>query len=117
MKKGYRLKKSHLDHARRVCIDTTNAVIKKYKIGQKEHGGNLWRKPVINFMGDELTDHIVYFHVLKEQWNEMEKIATAALDGKSPDMIAAVFDYSRALVKIRNILTIGNPEGVKEQGD
>lgn len=98
------------NHMRTVCLDTSKAVVVKYKAGQKEHGGNLWRKPVINFMGDELTDHIVYFHVLKQQWKEMEKIAKEGLNTKVPQA-------ADALVKILNILTIGNAEGKREEGD
>lgn len=111
--------KKRIEHLRIIQMDTCKALSVKYLKGQAEHGGSLWRKPVINFMGDELTDHICYFHVLKQQWNEMIEIADSALKiPANPEMESPrATGYRDSLTKIRNILTVGNKEGVREAGD
>jgi hypothetical protein len=38
----------------------------KYRAGQKEHGGNLWEKPTIKNLSEEIIDLQVYFHTLED---------------------------------------------------
>lgn len=96
------------NHIDQIAADTIHAVEDKYLAGQKEHGGKLWRKPVVDFMGEEVTDMIVYFHVLKHQHHKMKQIAAHGLNGG---------DAAKALKEVFNILSMGNAEGVREDGD
>ena len=63
-------------------------IIKKYALGAKEHGGNLWENhplDMIDFAIDEVTDLGVYLLTLRDQlvesveltegeWNEKDKV-------------------------------------------
>lgn len=41
---------------------------KKYRAGQKEHGGNVWLKDgMLDNALDEVIDLVVYLYVLKQQ--------------------------------------------------
>jgi len=42
----------------------------KYRKGQAEHGGNLWRKPVMQCLQEEVQDFVVYAHTLEDQIND-----------------------------------------------
>ena len=55
---------SHLSHLKR---DFCRWVDKKYRAGQKEHGGNLWQKDVTKNAIDEAIDMVVYLLTLQEQ--------------------------------------------------
>jgi len=81
----------------------------KYMAGQEGHGGRLWRKRVIESLEDEMLDFLSYFHVIKYQWSLMEAICEDAFDGR--------LDPVEALRQIQNVLEVGNPEGVREEGD
>jgi hypothetical protein len=55
-------------HLENIKYDFLKAVDTKYRKGQKEHGGNLWKKPgVLEMLMDECVDFYVYAHVLKQQ--------------------------------------------------
>lgn len=56
---------AHLERVkRRVC----ERIDQKYRRGQKEHGGDLWRKNgIIEMLLDEVADSVVYGETLKEQ--------------------------------------------------
>lgn len=46
----------------------TELVTKKYTAGQKEHGGDLWKKKgLIDMAIDEAIDQVVYLLTLKKQ--------------------------------------------------
>jgi hypothetical protein len=56
------------EHLQRVKLDFLDAVDAKYRKGQAEHGGNLWKKPgVLEMLMDECVDFYVYAHVLRQQ--------------------------------------------------
>lgn len=82
---------------------------KKYAKGQIEHGGRLWRKPVLPFLVEEVLDFVSYADVIGRQHEVMKEICAEALH--HPDHALA------AIGMIRNILVFGNPEGVVESGD
>ena len=97
------------EHIEQIVDDVSSDVETKYMAGQDEHGGKLWRKPVLDFMGEEVTDMNVYFHVLKYQNHKMKLIAQEGLQGAC--------DPAVALQKVFNVLTIGNEDGIRESGD
>ena len=80
----------------------------KYMKGQEEHGGKLWRKAVLPFMGDEVLDFVSYFGVLAPQLKRVEEILEEGQNGGTNQAFDAI---GRAL----NILRIGNEEGVSEE--
>jgi hypothetical protein len=48
------------------------SVDEKYRKGQKEHGGDLWKKPgLFPMLKDETTDFIVYADTLEQQLREI----------------------------------------------
>lgn len=56
---------AHLSHVIDVFIDK---VEKKYRKGQREHGGNLWEKMgIIDCAIEEALDQVVYLVTLKDQ--------------------------------------------------
>jgi hypothetical protein len=53
----------------------------KYMDGQKEHGGDLWRKPgLVAEAYKEAVDLIVYLDTVREQHERMKFLAKAALE-------------------------------------
>jgi hypothetical protein len=55
-------------HLARVLEDHSGLIQRKYKAGQKEHGGNCWEKPgMLAHAMDEAADLPVYLHTLAEQ--------------------------------------------------
>lgn len=96
------------DHVALISETLTSEIKKKYMAGQEEHGGKLWRKPVLGFAWEEVLDLPVYLHVLKQQHDEMKAIALAGAQGENSQAACA---------EIYNILTIGNAEGAREEGD
>lgn len=56
------------EHLQQVKADFIRDVDAKYRKGQAEHGGDLWKKPgVLEMLMDECVDFYVYAHVLREQ--------------------------------------------------
>ncbi len=51
---------------------------RRYKAGQKEHGGDLWKKACTPRLFDELVDTIVYFHTIKKRMREWEDLLSSA---------------------------------------
>jgi len=98
-----------LEHIAAIKTDLGKEIEEKYMAGQKEHGGKLWRKQVLPFAWEEVLDLPVYLHVLKQQHEEMKNICLKGMGGD-------IYEDD-ALMMIYNILTIGNAEGVQEEGD
>ena len=51
----------------------TTRLAAKYRRGQKEHGGNLWERPALPDMADEVTDFNTYFITLETQLRQMHE--------------------------------------------
>lgn len=55
-------------HLRRLTTEANSLITTKYIAGQREHGGDLWKKPGILLMAiEEAVDQLVYLLTLKEQ--------------------------------------------------
>lgn len=66
-------------HVQRVLDAHTGLIARKYRAGQKEHGGNCWEKPgMLAHAMDEAADLPVYLHTLQEQ---LEVIALMLREG------------------------------------
>lgn len=56
------------DHAHIVAGEAYGLILKKYRLGQKEHGGQLWRKRhLIDHAIDEAVDQVIYLLTLRDQ--------------------------------------------------
>lgn len=58
----------HEAHLQRLKDAITRDIDAKYRKGQAEHGGNLWRKPgMLENAIEEVLDLATYLYTLKEQ--------------------------------------------------
>jgi len=58
----------HNQHLAGIIKDFNSLVTKKYKKGQREHGGSLWlKKDLIDMAIEEAADQVVYLLTLKQQ--------------------------------------------------
>ena len=97
-----RTSNDHIDHILSIVNKLFPA---KYLAGAVEHKGNLWRKRTDKFQTEELMDFMSYHFTSLEQKDE----TIAKLD-------AAISATDWGLVReARNILVIGNPEGIPEE--
>ena len=81
----------------------------KYRKGQAEHGGKLWRKSTFAFLVEETLDFVSYVGVLAPQLKRIEELLHQA-------RITDDIDYARnAANKALNILRVGNEEGAPEE--
>ena len=97
------------DHAAAVIQRVGYAIDEKYRAGQAEHGGRLWRKPVRRMLGQEITDLLVYHDVQLEQDARLLELMNDAFLLMEEDQPGFQQVY-RAL----NILIYGNEEGIRE---
>ena len=76
----------HEKHLAGILRDLTKDLDAKYRKGQEEHGGALWRRPVWKDAWDEILDLAVYMHTLKMQ---LSVIAEIALMGAADESVVA----------------------------
>lgn len=94
-----------LDHAETILSEFRTDAIDKYLTGQREHGGRLHRKPVLNMLYQEVLDLPIYLLTLREQLTEVQRLLGLAMIGGSTLYVRQALD----------ILETGNPEGVMEE--
>jgi hypothetical protein len=76
----------HEKHLQGILTDLVRDVSAKYRAGQEQHGGALWRRPVWKDAWDEILDLCTYVHTLKMQ---LSVIGDLALRGASDETVAA----------------------------
>ena len=76
----------HERHLAGILSDLVKDVSSKYRKGQAQHGGALWRRPVWRDAWDEVLDLCTYVHTLKLQ---LSVIADLALRGAADESVAA----------------------------
>ena len=89
----------HEKHLNGILADLVRDVSAKYRKGQTEHGGALWRRPVWKDAWDEILDLCTYVHTLKMQ---LSVIADLAVRGASDQSVAA----AQARESCRQILAV-----------
>jgi hypothetical protein len=89
----------HEKHLQGVLNDLIKDVDLKYRRGQEEHGGAIWRRPVWKDAWDEILDLTVYMHTMRLQ---LGVIAELALQGAADDSLAA----SQSRENCRQILAV-----------
>jgi len=80
------MSEEHEKHLAGIINDLARDVSKKYRKGQEEHGGALWRRPVWKDAWDEILDLSVYMHTMRLQ---LGVIADLALQGASDESLCA----------------------------
>jgi hypothetical protein len=80
------------EHLARIICKFTQDVSNKYRTGQAEHGGNLFDKPNLPMLMEEVQDLVVYAYTLKDQIQEA---------------VYLMLDDDES----RNILVTGNKDG------
>jgi hypothetical protein len=107
------------DHINRIVAWFSVFMGQKYMVGQDEHGGKLWRKPVINAMKDEVIDMVVYFEVLEAQYTkavaELEVAMEVIREFNKEDFTDRTDEWIEATENAYNILVFGNKEGELEE--
>jgi hypothetical protein len=63
-------------HATAIAAKNTLKIHDKYKTGQAEHGGDLWRKPLIGELDQEITDLVIYAATIKDQLGNIRDLLT-----------------------------------------
>lgn len=61
----------HLTDIKAFFVD---AVDKKYRKGQAEHGGNLWDRDCLKDIADEAVDLVTYIHTARERDSKVRLI-------------------------------------------
>ena len=96
-------------------LDTFGAAArKKYDTGQEEHGGKLWRKPIMNYVMDEIIDMVIYWFTFRFQWQELRALLVS-LELRVVDDPDVPEDVTETIGRIINLMDIGNPDGEWEE--
>jgi len=77
----------------------------KYEVGQKEHGGRLWKKAPFNMLKDEAVDFISYVYTLENHLNDVTSLLTNAIVAEDWALVGDAL----------NVLQVGNEEGRMEE--
>lgn len=106
------------DHLKQVLAWLGCRIGPKYRTGQAEHGGRLWRKAVHDHLGEEVLDLVVYYHVLtlqRARTGELLGAARAALRLALQDGDwRHVHEALDAVAKADNLHHAGNVDGIGE---
>jgi hypothetical protein len=87
-------------HAKEIACWIARRVIRKYRRGQREHGGRVWERECFRELLDEITDLVVYAHIERERRMEIRRLCRRGLKG---DLITA----KEALRQIERLLCAG----------
>lgn len=87
---------AQLDHATRISREAAELIGPKYERGQKEHGGNLWEKPLGDAMTDEVTDFTIYHRTRRQQDKRIAAMCQSMIDSGQLD-IPAMLEIQRLL--------------------
>ena len=107
-----------LDHELEIEAWYVEKMRAKYRAGQDEHGGKLWRKPMVKHMIEEVIDLTVYM-----QTHEQQQLALLATLMEAGDILESKVEdttaiQARALSLVEaaiNIMLYGNEEGEIEE--
>jgi hypothetical protein len=88
------------DHITALIAELPSRLLDKYKAGQEEHGGKLWRKNCLGQLENELIDALIYFKVIEHQYELARQVLLDALGGE--------ISYEDAVDIVYGILTWGN---------
>jgi hypothetical protein len=90
---------SDYEHIEHLQNETKHLIESKYLTGIKEHGGHLWEKPVEREALAEAIDQVSYLITLRDQIDEVCKLALKGLD-KEMDARTACFHIIQTLGRV-----------------
>lgn len=90
-----------------IANEARELLLAKWEKGHREHGGDLFRKPVLHEAIEEAVDQIAYLLVERRQKARVAVLLAEALE-LAGDLPPAVHDRIRAAF---NLVTFGNAEG------
>jgi len=95
----------------------TGLMSSKYRAGQEEHGGRLWRKPMVNHMIEEIVDLAVYMGTHRVQMLKVKGLLFEALENMMRAEAAGVMPIPGrdAVQQAFNLMIEGNVEGEEEE--
>ena len=80
-------------HLAAVKARIADGIDEKYRKGQAEHGGNLWRKPgVFPMLTDEVRDFVVYADTLEHQLRAVLGMLTRGDYADAEQMLRDILD-------------------------
>ena len=98
-----------LSHAEDILSTFTVDAKAKYLAGQAEHGGRLWRKPVLPMLYQEVLDLPIYLLTHMGQMARVRELVWSAF------LESGTTASEKALLRVVNLLDYGNEEGVAEE--
>lgn len=97
-----RMSPEHEAHLARIVAGVSTDIAAKYRKGQEEHGGQLWRKPnLLTEARNEALDQLTYLDAVQLQYDEARRLLARAIIDRDWNLAAQAF----------NVLATGNPEG------
>lgn len=92
----------HEAHLAKLISGVSSDLDAKYRHGQEEHGGQLWRKPrLLTEARNEALDQLTYLDALQSQHDLARRLIGRAVIDRDWELAAQAF----------NVLATGNPEG------
>jgi hypothetical protein len=86
------------DHLSEIIQSISGQVDRKYRIGQAEHGGDLWeRVPLVEDMIEESIDQITYALTLKSQLVRSKELLVDARNAVPENPVTAQKLITRAM--------------------
>jgi len=70
------------DHAELIADQARSAIVRKYSIGQREHGGLLYLKPQARNILDEALDQVTYALTLQDQHQKLLRLAESGTESE-----------------------------------
>ena len=74
---------SHENHLANIKAKVEADLDSRYRAGASQHGGELWKKPVLSEALAEVTDLLVYLHTLQQQMEVIRALASIGVDDQS----------------------------------
>jgi len=103
-------------HEQEIIDEVSTDISQKYRAGQKEHGGRLWRKPMVSHMVEEVNDLVVYLYTHRKQQLLLIGLLFEARDIMTRADEAGHYSYGLEQVnQALNLLLSGNVEGIEEE--
>jgi hypothetical protein len=101
--------KTWMQHAAFMETEMVRGMRRKYEAGQAEHGGKLWRKPMLAHMFAEIIDLANYYLTHLSQVTRTKVLLDQAIETRDSAY------RLKLLWKARNMLIHGNEDGEEEE--
>jgi len=107
-----------LDHEEEISRWFTGLMRDKYRAGQDEHGGKLWRKPMLKHMTEEVIDLVVYMQTHTQQQHQLTALlmrAKSLIETFPYEFTDGLAECEGVINRALNLLVEGNEEGKTEE--